>query len=82
CRERGARRVHAAATHGLFNGAANEAVAGPAFERVVVCDTVPPFRLDPAVARDRLVVLDAARLFAGAIEAIHSGGSIVELLEG
>ena len=57
-------------------------MAGPAFERVVVCDTVPPFRLDPAVARDRLAVLDAARLFAAAIRAIHGGGSIVELLEG
>jgi ribose-phosphate pyrophosphokinase len=81
CRDRGARRVYAAATHGLFNGAAGGVVAGPDFERVVVCDTVPPFRLDPAVVRDRLAVLDAARLFAAAIRAIHAGGSVVELME-
>ncbi len=81
CQDQGATRVYAAATHGVFVGGANEVVGGPAFERTVVCDTVPPFRLDPAVVRDKLVALDAARLFADAIRAIHEGGSIVELLE-
>jgi len=82
CRERGARTVYVAAAHGLFVGQANRVVADDDFERVVVTDSVPPFRLDPGVVRDKLVVLGAATLFAEAIDRIHGGGSIVDLLEG
>ena len=81
CRERGARTVYVAAAHGLFVGQANRVVADDSFERVVVTDSVPPFRLDPGVVRDKLVVLGAAELFARAIDRIHGGGSIVDLLE-
>jgi ribose-phosphate pyrophosphokinase len=82
CRERGATRVFAAATHGLFIGEASEVLMDPALERVVTTDTVPPFRLDPAVVRERLVVLEVAPLLAAAIKRLHEGGSVVELLEG
>jgi ribose-phosphate pyrophosphokinase len=82
CRERGATRVFAAATHGLFIGEASEVLMDPALERVVITDTMPPFRLDPAVVRDRLIVLEVAPLLAAAIKRLHEGGSIVELLEG
>jgi ribose-phosphate pyrophosphokinase len=81
CRELGATRVFVAASHGIFVGDANRIVADPVFEKVVVTDTIPPFRLQPDVVRDRLVVLDAAALFAAAIERMHAGGSIVDLLE-
>ena len=47
----------------------------------VVTDSVPPFRLDPAALRDKLVVLDSAPLFAEAIRRIDRGGSITELVE-
>jgi ribose-phosphate pyrophosphokinase len=66
----------------LFIGEANRVLMDPALERVVTTDTIPPFRLDPAVAREKLVVLDIAPLFAEAIKRIHEGGSIVDLLEG
>jgi ribose-phosphate pyrophosphokinase len=82
CRQRGARAVYAAATHGIFVGAAGRMVADPGLERLVVTDTIPPFRLDPALVRDKLTVLDTAPLFAEAIRRIHTGGSIVELVEG
>lgn len=82
CRQRGAKKVYAAASHGVFVGAAATMVADPALEQVVVTDTIPPFRLDPGVARTKLAVLASAPLFAEAIRRIHSGGSIVELLEG
>jgi len=48
----------------------------------VVTDTVPPCRLDPALAKRRLEVVSAAPLFADAIRRCHEGGSLVELLEG
>lgn len=81
CRDAGATKVYAAASHGLFVGDANRVMADPAFDKVIVTDTVPPFRLEPDVAEEKLVVLDCAMLFAEAIKRIHSGGSIVELLE-
>jgi len=81
CLEQGASRVFAAATHGLFIGAAHEVVAAPSLTRTVVTDTVPPFRLDPGLVERKLVVLPTAPLFADAIKAIHGGGSIVALLE-
>jgi ribose-phosphate pyrophosphokinase len=80
CLERGAQQVFAAATHGLFVGDAEKVIADDALEKVIITDSVPPFRLDDQLLRDKVVVLEAAHLFAEAIRRIHSGGSIVELL--
>jgi ribose-phosphate pyrophosphokinase len=55
--------------------------AEPALEQVVVTNSVPPFRLGRDRLPDQLVVLDVVPLFAEAIRRIHTGGSIVELLE-
>jgi ribose-phosphate pyrophosphokinase len=81
CRSLGAQTVYVAAAHGLFVDDANRVLADEAFERVVITDTVPPFRLDPQVVRDKLVVLGAASLFAEAVNRMYTGGSIVDLLE-
>lgn len=81
CCESGATQVYAAATHGIFVGAAGSVLANPALEKVVVTDSIPSFRLSPELMEAKLVVLDSASLFAEAIRRIHSGGSIVELLE-
>jgi ribose-phosphate pyrophosphokinase len=80
CRAQGATKIYAAASHGVFSGKASQTLSNSALEKVVITDTIPPFRLDPDLARNKLVVLDAAKLFAEAIRRIHSGGSIVELL--
>ncbi|MFN7085695.1 MAG: ribose-phosphate diphosphokinase [Burkholderiales bacterium] len=81
CRQRGAKAVYAAATHGIFVGNAASLVADPGLERLVISDTIPPFRLDAALVQRKLAVLDTAPLFAEAIKRIHGGGSLVELLE-
>ncbi|TAK61210.1 ribose-phosphate pyrophosphokinase [Methylobacter sp.] len=81
CRRQGAHGVHAAASHGIFVGKADQVVADPSLDSLVVTNTLPPFRLDPELVRNRLNVLDVAPLFAEAIQRIHNGGSIVELLE-
>ncbi|MGZ8174233.1 MULTISPECIES: ribose-phosphate diphosphokinase [Methylobacter] len=80
CRNRGAQSVHAAASHGIFVGKADQVVADPALDSLVVTNTLPPFRLNPELVRNRLTVLDVAPLFADAIRRIHNGGSIVDLL--
>ena len=72
-REAGAREVHAFAAHGLFVGRAAQALADPAIERVVVCDSVPPFRLAAdAALRARLKVVSAVPLLAAAIRESHA----------
>lgn len=76
CRARGATAVHAAATHGVFGKGAREALANTALERIVVTDSVAP-----TLVMEKVGVLGVASLFAEAIRRIHSGGSIVELLE-
>ena len=80
CREHGATRVLAAASHGLFAGAANAVLAASAVEQIVVTDSVPPLRVTDAGLRAKLVQVSTASLFAEAIRRIHGGGSIVELL--
>lgn len=81
CRTRGAKAVYAAASHGVFASKASEVLSNPALERIAVTNTIPPFRLDPTLVRDKLTVLDASAIFAQAIRRMHSGESIVELLE-
>jgi len=81
CRESGATKVYAAATHGVFVGDARRLFSGEELDQVVVTDTIPPFRLVPELVGDKLVVLSAASMFAEAIRRVHEGGSLVELLE-
>lgn len=77
----GAREVHAVATHGVFLEAANTSLASDDLDTIVTTDTVPPFRIDPDLTRRKLRQLSVAGLFADAIHQMHTGGSIVELLE-
>lgn len=81
CRERGARQVLAAATHGLFMDDAATVLADSALARLVVVDTVPPFRLGASPLTAKLTVLDSTALFAEAIRRLHDGGSLTELLQ-
>lgn len=68
-RQAGANSVLAVASHGLFLGAAPGLLADPALERIVVTDSVPPFRLQGGAAAARVEVLSVAPLFAQAIRA-------------
>lgn len=79
-RERGARRVFAAATHGLFIGASVALLADPALDALVVTNTVPPFRLPRESIGTKVLVLDSAPFVAAAIRRIDEGGSLVELM--
>jgi ribose-phosphate pyrophosphokinase len=81
CKLRGASKIYAAASHGIFVGDANRTLSGAPLDQLLITDTVPPFRLDSQLFAGRLTVLEVAPLFAEAIQRIHSGRSIVELLE-
>lgn len=66
CRAAGARRIYAAAAHGLFMGGAPELMAESAFSGIVVANTVPCFRLSQTDAR-KVVVIDATAAVAKAV---------------
>ncbi len=75
CRERGAARVFALATHGLFTGDAQQVLGACGFDRLVITDTVPPFRLDHGAFRNELIILASTSLIAEAIRQAHGGDS-------
>lgn len=80
CRARGALRVYAVATHGVFAEAANEALAGDAFDRIYVTDSVPAANVRAPALVKRLERVGIAALLADAIGRLHAGGSLVELM--
>jgi ribose-phosphate pyrophosphokinase len=56
-------------------------LSGAELDRIIVTDSVPPFRLSRQLIAKKLTVVSAAPLFAEAIRRIHAGGSMVELLQ-
>jgi ribose-phosphate pyrophosphokinase len=81
-REAGARRIFAAAAHGLFVGEAQSALESASFEKVFVTDSVPTFRLAPDIVEKHVEVVTAAPLVADAIRRLHHNESIAELIDG
>jgi ribose-phosphate pyrophosphokinase len=73
CREAGAKRIFAAATHGLFMGQAPIVLANPVFEGVAVTDTIQSVAAAEGRLPKSIVSLDSTRLVADAIIASHSG---------
>jgi ribose-phosphate pyrophosphokinase len=76
--EAGARRVYAAATHGLFSGNAWENLAAADLEQIVVTDTIP---LRPR-APSNVTVLPCADLLTSSIRQIFTDGSVSEVFGG
>lgn len=73
----GANKVYAFASHGLFNGPANDRIDKSVLEEVVVVNTVP---LRPALKRnDKVKQLTIAPLLAEAIMRIHERKSVSAL---
>jgi ribose-phosphate pyrophosphokinase len=80
CGRMGADHVFGVATHGMFSGKA-DALRETALHRIVVTNTIPPYRLKEILSKEKVVILDVAPLFAEVIKRLHSGGSIVALME-
>jgi ribose-phosphate pyrophosphokinase len=74
----GARRVYAAATHGVFSGNAWENLGAANFEQVVVTDTLPR----PPGAPDNVRVLSCADLLTNSIRQIFTDGSVSDVFGG
>jgi ribose-phosphate pyrophosphokinase len=74
----GARRVYAAATHGVFSGNAWENLTAAGFEQIVVTDTLPL----PPGAPDNVRVLSCADLLTSSIRQIFTDGSVSDVFGG
>lgn len=73
-RQRGAKSVRAAATHGLFSGPALDRIAKSALEEVFVTDTV--LLREEVLKHPKIRVVTVAPLIAEAIKCINSGDSL------
>lgn len=71
CQAAGAVRILGAAVHGLFTGG-SALLDSPVFERIAICDSVPPFRLDPAQVAGRLDILDSTAAVAACLAATYN----------
>lgn len=78
CRERGARNVYAAATHGVFSRDASRVLLDSALDRVVILDTIPPREVATEMG-SRLQILGCAPPLANAIHRLHTDRSLVEI---
>lgn len=77
--ERGAQSVIAVATHGVFSTEAADILATPDLQEVIVANSIPPVRLPPGPALEKVKFLDVAPLIAQAIGRLHRDESITEL---
>jgi ribose-phosphate pyrophosphokinase len=77
-RDAGAKRIYAAATHGIFSGNAWENLATAGFEQIVVTDTIPIRAGAPPNVR----VLSCADLLTNSIRQIFTDGSVSDVFGG
>ncbi len=81
CKAKGCNKVYAAATHGLFAGKSDQLFTNESLEKIVITNTIPFSRLKSESVNNKLVSIDVSPLISEVIKRIHSGNSIVELLE-
>ena len=78
-RERGAKRVIAAATHAVFSGPAAQRLNASCMEEIIVTNTLPISTSEPI---KNLTTLSIAPLIAKAISAVFLDGSVTSLFGG
>lgn len=77
--EKGAARVYAAATHGVFSGPAIDRLKNSVIDKVVITNTLP---LPPEKQIDKIEVLSVAGIIADAIDAVFEDTSVSEIFGG
>ncbi len=74
---KGAKRIIACATHGIFSGPAVERLMNSPIERVIVTNTLPVYEKQFS----KLEIVSIAPLIAEAIKRVHEGASVSSLFE-
>ncbi|CAE7943198.1 prs, partial [Symbiodinium sp. KB8] len=78
-KRRGAKRVYALASHGLFSGNASANIEKSCLEEVVVLNTVPANA--KIAGNPKVVHISVAQLLADAMECVHDNKSISALFK-
>jgi len=76
-KEKGAKKVFAICTHGIFSGKAIDNLDNSALEKIYVSDTIP--LTEEQLKCDKIGVLSVSKLFADAINSIHEETSVSKL---
>ncbi len=79
CQKRGAHRVIAVATHGVFAPGARDKLDESPLERVFIGDTIPPDAPDPKRSPQRIEVIALGPFLAEAVRRLHGGESLADL---
>ena len=64
----GVNKIFVFATHGLFVANANAIIADPAIEKVIISNSIAPFRIQNDLLHDKVILVDATPLFSQAIK--------------
>ena len=78
-KDKGAERVIAACTHGLFSGPAIDRLKNSAIEQIITTNTLP---LPAEKQLDKIEVLSVAGIIADAIDAVFGETSVSEIFDG
>ncbi len=76
-KEKGAKKVYAACTHGIFSGQAIERISSSYIDKIFISDSIP--QNDEKLKCGKIEVLSVAKLFAQAIDSIHKETSVSKL---
>lgn len=76
CRQHGANRILAVATHGIFAAGAEQRLAEAPLERLFIGDTIPIDTSNDAFLQQRVTVVGLAPFVAEAIRRLHHGESL------
>jgi len=79
CRNAGATRVVAVATHGVFTGEAEATLTAAPIDEILVSDSIPPLLIRSGALWTRLTVVSAVRLLGEAIRRLHAGESLLDI---
>ena len=69
------------ATHGLFVGDCNNYLSHEKLKKIIITDTISPFRIKDQDIKNKMDVVETSGLFGQAILHIHRNESISKLLE-
>ncbi|NHF59749.1 ribose-phosphate pyrophosphokinase [Flavobacteriaceae bacterium TP-CH-4] len=67
CKKAGANKVYAAATHGVFSNGANTSLIDPAFDKIIITNSIPPLCLEQEIVEQKVNILDVAPLIGNLI---------------
>ncbi|MDE2026068.1 MAG: ribose-phosphate pyrophosphokinase, partial [Patescibacteria group bacterium] len=73
-KKHGAKRIVAAATHGIFSGNAIAKITDSAIEKVIVTDSV--HMQDEVVSNPKIHIVSVAPLLAAAVSRVRTGESL------